>query len=106
MANIANSRLALGALLGTVASTANAVSDTVTGLGESAGMFNAAVRNARANQAVRHKLDQATFSKSYANQKALEIWKLEAQIKSEVGDNQAEQDSFNKILTDLEAVLK
>ena len=104
MASIANSRMTIGAMLGAIASTANAATETVNGLSETAGMFNAAVKNARANQAVRHKLDQLSFGKTYARQKALEITKLEAEIKKEVSE--ADGESFNRLLTEFEAALK
>ena len=106
MANIASSRLAFGAVLGTITTTATAVSDTVTGLGKTAGMFNRLVDNMAEQQAVRHKLDQKSYAKQYTNQKALELFKLEAEIKKEVGDDKADGIRFNEILADLESALK
>ena len=95
--NIANSRMTMAALLGTVTSTAAAITTTVSGIEGAVGMFNAAVQNARTNQSVRHELDQETYESTYTLQKAAEVEKIEHEIRSNLSQDAARQASFNEI---------
>lgn len=103
---VANSRMTLGAVLGTVQTTAFAVSETMSGLSNSAGMFNAAVVNARSKQALRHKADIATFEDLYTLEKAREIETMKSEIFDWIGQDESRQESFNETLAKLRAALK
>ena len=103
---VANSRMTLGAVLGTVQTTAFAVSETMSGLSNSAGMFNAAVVNARVKQEKRHKADLATFEDLYTLEKAREIETMKAEIFDWIGNDEDRQASFNETLSKLRAALK
>lgn len=102
---ISNSRMTFGAVLGTVQTTAFAVSNTMQGLSNSAGMFNAAVENARHKQALRHKADQATFKKIYALEKTREIETLKQEVYEWLGNDEARKKSFAATLAEIEDAL-
>lgn len=102
---VSNSRMTFGAILGTVQSTAHAVSSTMQGLSSSAGMFNAAVENARHKQELRHKADRATFRKIYALEKTQEIETLKQQVYDWLGNDEARKKSFAATLAEIEDAL-
>lgn len=105
MANLANSRMTFGAVLGAIQTSAFAVSSSVEGIGNTAGMFNAAVKNAAVKQSIRHKIDIGTYEKTYSREKALEVFQLEQKIQKEF-NSEADIASFNKIHDELLALLK
>lgn len=75
----ANTRVTLGALLGTVATTANTVTATFDALNKAIGMGNTAVSAAAARQKLRVAVDEHTYKTTLIREKAQE--ETEAKLK-------------------------
>lgn len=73
MAAAANSRVTFAAILGTVQTTANTISNTLQAANAGVGMLNKLVSDAAHRQDVRSKLDSAIFEKTLHQEKAQEL---------------------------------
>lgn len=96
-ASIANSRMTVAALFGTVTTTANAATQTVSGIADAASLFSSAMENMRTNQAARHAADQETYIDVYSLEKAAEVEKIQHEIRSSLSSDPARQASFNEL---------
>ena len=69
----ANSRMTFGAVLATVQTTANTLTNTVSAINSAVGMANKFVTDAADRQVIRSKLDTAIFEKTLHQEKAQEL---------------------------------
>lgn len=104
--SVSTSRMTFGAVLGTVQTTAFAVSETMQGLSNSAGMFNATVLHAKSKQALRHKADQVSFVELYSLEKAREIETIKHEVYEWLGNDEARKASFSETLKTIKDALK
>lgn len=99
---MATTRMALGALLGTVTDTAKAVSDLVTTCGDGIGMLHATVHQASDHQRQRHVADNVSFREELITESSLRIAATGAQALAfcRQGDDEAKlfEDAQSKLL--------
>lgn len=77
---VANSRMTFGAVLATVQTTANTVTNTLQAANSAVGMLNKFVSDAAQRQDVRSKLDNAIFEKTLHQEKAQELTASRLQV--------------------------
>ena len=70
---MASTRMAFGAVLGTITDTATAVSDLVTTLGDGIGMLHATVHHASNHQKQRHVADNVMFREELITESTMRI---------------------------------
>ena len=99
---MATTRLAFGSVLGTVADTANTISDLVKTTGLGIGMVNKFVSEASVDQRERAVAHRATFRNSLIKEASMEI----ARSGKEVVDFMAESADNSALYLDAEATLK
>ena len=70
---MATTRMAFGAVLGTITDTAKAVSDLVTTAGDGIGMLHATVHQASQHQKQRHVADNVSFREELVTESSMRI---------------------------------
>lgn len=99
-----STRLTIGALLNTVSTTANTVTNTLDVVNKSVGMLTAFVDNASENQKSRIAADRKIFLRSLINEKSTEVAHMN--LKAEVfmrqsADHKAHFESAYKMFEEL-----
>lgn len=76
---MASTRMAFGAIMGTITNTASAVSDLANTVGDSVGMLNKFVESASIDQRERHVVHRTTFREQLIREASMEIAKGDAE---------------------------
>lgn len=106
MANIANTRVTVGALLGTVTTAASTVTNTFDALNKGIGMLNTAVNDAAFRQDNRSKIDRHLYVNNLIRDTAQQ--EAEANVRSEefLKNNPAAAKHYAASYDELSALLK
>lgn len=99
---MANLRLTLGAALGAIAATADAVTNTVGAANTAVGMLNRTVSDAASNQQVRSKYDQQIFAKTVKQEKAKELTVSRLEIKQFMAQSADHAELYEAAFDELE----
>lgn len=102
----ANTRLTFGAILGTVQTTANTVSNTLDAANKGVGMLNKLVSDAAARQDTRSKLDSAIFSATLHQEKAKELAESRRSIDEYIAQSARHKELYESAYNELADILK
>lgn len=105
MSTQSNGRQALGAIMGTVQTTANTISNTIGAANSAIGMLNKSVSDAAERQAIRSTLDNAIFTKTLHQEKAKELTESRLQVKQFMAQSEDHASMYQKSFEELEAIL-
>lgn len=101
----ANSRMTLGAVLATVQTTANTLTNTLDAANKSVGMLNKLVSDAAGRQDVRSKLDNAIFEKTLHQEKAKELSESRRTVDAYLEQSPRHRELYEAAFNELAAIL-
>lgn len=104
--SVANSRMTFGAVLATVQTTANTVTNTLQAANSAVGMLNKFVSDAATRQDVRSKLDNAIFEKTLHQEKAQQLSLSRMQVLEFCKQSPAHESTFKAAYDELADILK
>lgn len=105
MTTAATSRVTLGAILGTITTTAHTITSTFDAANKSVGMLNKLVSDASDRQNVRSKLDSAIFKATLHQDKAIELTESRRRIDDYIGQSERHRSLYETAFNELATVL-
>lgn len=103
--SVANTRMTLGAVLGTIATTANTVTSTFDAVNKAIGMGNTAVSAAASRQKLRVSVDEHTYKTTLIREKAQEETEAKLKVLEFCAQSSDHADLYQSSFDDLMAVI-
>lgn len=103
---MSSTRLTLGAVLGTVQTTANTLTGTLEAVNAGVGMLNTFVTGAAENQRIRAIADKEVFVESLIKEKAMEESLADLKIKKYMSQSQDHAETFSSNYSKFQSLLR
>ena len=103
--NQSSSRKALGAIMGTVTTTANTVTSTIDAANKGVGMLNKMVSDAADRQQTRSVLDNHIYTATLHQEKAKELTESRLEVKKFMSQSDDHADMYQTSFQELASIL-